>query len=145
MRTNTTYEVLDASFTLHPRMGDLAEGLHILSGRKQTKWMTKQSSADYLAAIDLQVPAVIAEMVRDPHSRRLVIHGPHGACWISTQLLSDQYQVGYHLIANYRSMDIEHARADAAIQAAIANKITGHLLSLSFNIGSFHQYKDPTQ
>ena len=136
MRDNTV-ERLNVQLDLP--IGSATVGRAILSGQKQTKWMNKDSSEAYSLAIERQ-GSLVRQHLADEGTRRAVIHGPQDACWVATQLIKDKEQDGYHLTAFYRSLDTDHADADADIQAAIGHAFVDRLLSCTFFVTCLHTY-----
>lgn len=120
------------------------QGEKILAGEIPTKWMTPDSCTQYRRFIDLHTPYLKHELQQDPNSRRLALHGPTGACWMSSHLISTS-PGEYTLVAVYRSMDVEHTWADMSIQAYIAERILDttpfELTELKLLITSYHRYK----
>lgn len=107
----------------------------------QSKWFTRLAVTEYQAALRWSMPTAIDALQKDPHTRQAVIYGPQKACWISTQALSLS-DGGYHIIACYRSMDLDHIEVDSALQYLIGCEMTGcHVEQLTLMIGSLHKYK----
>ena len=71
------------------------------------------------------------------------MHGPPGACWLDTQILT-LANGGNHVIAYYGSLDKDHANIDAALQYIIGSEIISTNFApvneVTIMVGSVHKY-----
>jgi hypothetical protein len=143
-RSATTIETLGFRVTFPAGAGSATIGRETLLGRINTKWMTKPACDDYLAALRKGMPQVHKELEQDPHTRRAVLHGPVGACWVATQVISTATPGEYEAHVMYRSMDEEHLKHDLHLQTAIAHAmlepVGARLTRVVFSITSYHSY-----
>lgn len=142
MRTTTTTEQLGFKAVFAPSGLSPTIGRAILEGTTPTKWMTPEAAAGYRSALTKsKVQRVKDLLAADPDTRQAVLHGPIGACWVATQVISDPATPGaYQVVAFYRSMDSEHLISDAHLQTAIAMKLIDRVSKLTIFITSFHSY-----
>ena len=106
-----------------------------------SKWFTRDAIVDYQLAVQSQLIDCKLMVRDDPHSRRIIMTGPPGACWLQTQFLS-KADGTYHVIAFYRSLDREHAEVDFAFQKLLGDEVTlMRVTELTILAGSYHKYK----
>lgn len=141
VRTNTI-ENLNVTITHQITDSNISRGYSILWNKQNSKWMNSTAIDDYLTAIQSQLPILKRELASYPDTRRAVMHGPQGACWVATQVIAVDVGV-YNATATYRSMDQDHLETDVALQSYIAAIMlggVGKLNTLTLNIASFHKY-----
>lgn len=149
-RHQTTVEqqvvVLNPSMMLSDVDRVLGNRLLIESPRGSlSKWFDENAWKDYQDVIRAQSPQIIDLMENDPHSRRLIMYGPPGACWISTQWLSlpPTSRVMWHIVAYYRSLDADHVDVDRTFQMMLTDVLRAEdqmIGKLTMIVGSFHRY-----
>jgi hypothetical protein len=106
----------------------------------QSKWFLASVVQEYQYYIRPQLNLLKDLIARDPHSRRLTMGGPPDGCWLNSQILSLQ-DGGYHMIATYRSLDLDHVGIDSAFQFLLGEQLTaGQIRKLSIFAGSLHRY-----
>lgn len=140
-RSETTIENLGTTLTFPAAAASSTRGRVILAGHENTKWMNPNAAIDYTAAIAKGKPYAAAALEVDPHTRRAVIHGPQGACWIATQVISDPANPGcYKVFAFFRSLDKDHVQADLDMQSAIAHMFVDRISTITLFATCYHEY-----
>jgi hypothetical protein len=141
-RHQTTIENRSVCLRTTPKQiapADINTALAILNEypMDRSKWFTAAAVGEYQTAIYQQLVPVKQSIIMDPHSRQIVIHGPVGACWLSTVYLSLP-NGNYHVSAHYRSLDTEHTDIDLAFQYVLGQEVTFNRVEEIYILASSH-------